>query len=70
MNMYVWDGVLTDYTSGMIVAHAESLKAARLAVLKECRLNQHTESAYNEVKNTKPTRVFRGSGAAIVHGGG
>lgn len=32
MNLYVWEGVLTDWTSGMIVALAKDLPAAYRAI--------------------------------------
>lgn len=34
MKLYVWEGVLTDWTSGMIVALAPDLRAAKTAIRK------------------------------------
>ena len=36
MKVYFWDNVLTDYTSGMMVAVASSVEEAREVILKEC----------------------------------
>jgi len=36
MRVFVWEGVLTDYTSGMMVAIAPTIEEARAALLKEC----------------------------------
>ena len=35
MNLYVWHGVLRDYTPGMVVALASSLKEAREIVVRD-----------------------------------
>lgn len=36
MKLYVWEGVLSDYTSGMMIAYADSVEEARELLLKEC----------------------------------
>ena len=36
MKAFVWEDVLTDYTSGMMVAVAPTVEEARAALLKEC----------------------------------
>ena len=36
MKLFVWTGVLTDYTSGMMVAIAPTVEAAREALLAGC----------------------------------
>ncbi len=36
LRLYVWHGVLTDYTSGVMFALASSPAAARKAILKKC----------------------------------
>lgn len=36
MKVYIWEDVLRDYTEGMIVVVASSLKEAREAALNEC----------------------------------
>ena len=36
MKVFVWEDVLTDYTSGMMVAVAPTVEEARAALLKEC----------------------------------
>ena len=36
MKVFVWDDVLTDYTSGMMVAIAPTVEEARDALRKEC----------------------------------
>ena len=36
MKVFVWEDVLTDYTSGMMVAIAPTIEEARAVLLKEC----------------------------------
>lgn len=36
MNIYFWDNVLIDYTSGIMVAVANSVEDARASILEEC----------------------------------
>lgn len=36
MKLFVWEDVLSDYTSGIMVAVAPTIEAARAALLKEC----------------------------------
>ena len=36
MKLYVWENVLTDYTSGIMFAVAEDVLAARLALVQNC----------------------------------
>jgi hypothetical protein len=38
LKLYVWDGVLTDYTSGMIVAMAYDIDHARRLVCKAAKI--------------------------------
>ncbi len=74
MKLYIWegDGVLQDWTSGMIVALAEDLEGALAAVRQECDWCMHS------FPNDKPTRVIDlgvcsakpKRMAAVVYGGG
>jgi len=36
LKLYVWEGVLTDYTDGIMIAYATDAKHARELLLKEC----------------------------------
>jgi hypothetical protein len=36
MKVFVWEDVLTDYSSGLMVAIAQTVEEARDALLKEC----------------------------------
>ena len=36
MKVFVWEGVLTDYSNGMMVSVASSVEEARAALMKEC----------------------------------
>lgn len=36
MKLFVWDGVLTDYTSGIMFAVAASVEEARVKLLEVC----------------------------------
>ena len=61
--LYVWEGVLTDYTAGVVFAYARSKRAA-LALIK-------TEDwgAWNQIKDLQH-RLIRGPEAFVVWGGG
>ena len=43
MKVFVWENVLTDYTSGMMVAIAPTIEEARAALLKECSYIQEDD---------------------------
>jgi hypothetical protein len=53
MKIFVWegDGVLTDYTNGMIVAIAADLESALLAIEAKC------DYCMQSFPNHKPTQV-------------
>lgn len=36
MKIFLWENVLTDYTSGKMIAIAPTLEEARAALVKEC----------------------------------
>lgn len=36
MKLFVWEDVLTDYTSGLMVAIAPTVEEARATLLREC----------------------------------
>jgi hypothetical protein len=54
MNLYIWkgDGVLTDYTDGMIVALASNLDEANKAIQTKC---SYAVDSYNP---DEPTEVI------------
>lgn len=54
MKLFIWDGpdVLTDYTSGMIVAFGNDLQEALLAVEKKC------DHCMQSFPTHKPDRVI------------
>lgn len=52
MNLYVWEDVLTDYTSGMVVVIAKNLQQA-LETLKNT-----DETAVYCIRHTPPTQVI------------
>lgn len=66
--LYVWHGVLTDYTSGVIFAVASNLSEARKVLLKKCD-NEYTRKdiAY-ETQNTPEVLEIPSGG--WVYGGG
>ena len=55
MNVYYWDDVLEDYTSGIFVVIAPSLEEARTALRKELK-DYH--SLYTEGDIAKEPQVF------------
>jgi len=69
MEMYVWEDVLTDYTSGMICVLANSKKKA-LEILKK----EHGENSfvYREALFSEVTEVTKDSEqkSYFVYGGG
>ena len=64
LKLYIWTGVLTDWTSGMIVALAESKEAALELVKNECGKSEFNEASANEPK------VYENPHAECVWGGG
>lgn len=67
MYLFVWEDVLIDYTSGIMVALAPSVEEARAALLEKCSyLPKHdVESDPSEV-----IEVSKGSTAAFYAWGG
>lgn len=63
--MFVWDDVLADYTSGIIVVHARSLDEARELVAKEAPWK-----GYFSETDAEPSYVLPGKGVAYCSGGG
>lgn len=53
MKLYVWEGVLRDYTPGMAVALAENIREARESVCAKL----HGDEARSEIRNTDPTII-------------
>ena len=78
MKLYIWKGVLCDYTCGIIVVMAESIDQARLVALKragEC-MDENAFSAENVRAEDVPRAIIvepeihEGPFAAWVGGGG
>ena len=72
MKLYIWKGVLCDYTCGMIAATAENVKDARAIVIEQARKQHESDYVVGRLMaGTKGTpKVFRSPGAAWVSGGG
>ena len=71
MKLYVWQGVLCDYTAGMIVALAPDMETA----LALARAGEYGESAPADMGRTEPEVTDLGRVNAkpklwLVHGGG
>jgi hypothetical protein len=49
LKLYVWEDVLTDYTSGVMFALASSVEEARDTILKK-----ESEDTFNKMKAGKP----------------
>lgn len=75
MKLFVWDGVLSDYTDGMIVAYAPNIEAARKMIRLEEgseveHWNRHDSAVYRIVYETEPV-IYDGTDTArIMWGGG
>ena len=67
--MFVWHGVLRDYTSGMIVVHARSLDEAYMVAIKE-KQKDGCYAPLEEIFNEKPDEIIELEGVAWVYGGG
>ena len=63
--LFVWDGVLTDYTDGIIVAYARNIEEARKIVLIADDLSSVQEAIANEPKVYDAEPIAR-----VVWGGG
>lgn len=72
MKLYIWegDGVLQDYTSGMIVALAEDLEGALKAIETACNycMNNFPNHKPSEVHDLGP--VTAAPKAWVCYGGG
>lgn len=75
MKLFVWDGVLADYTDGLIIAFAPNIEAARKMVKLEDGSrdeiwNRDDSAVYRVVYETEPV-IYDGKMAArIMWGGG
>lgn len=69
MKLFVWegDGVLTDYTDGMVVALANTLEEAKAAIALEI---SSLKSIPDQPTTTIDLNTFFGSQAFICWGGG
>jgi hypothetical protein len=65
LKLYVWEGVLRDYTSGIIVALAESSDDAREMVLKDFKGQPMVEEALGKVPECVTTKKY-----FLLYGGG
>ncbi len=62
LKLFVWEDVLRDYTSGMMVALAHDVDEARALLRKELD--------YSNEMNAEPTHVVENPAAFYVYGGG
>lgn len=65
LKLYVWKGVLTDYTSGIMFALARNVKEARELALKDAGGGPHAESDLKQ----RP-KVYHSPVGFAVWGGG
>ena len=63
LKLFVWENVLTDYTSGCMFALAHDVKGARSAVLKACNYVPESDLA-------QEPKVIRSVKGYAVWGGG
>lgn len=68
MKLYVWEGVLTDYSDGIIVAMAPDLKTARRVAIKSGGAISGRQ-IQNEIMKKRPWVSSRPSGAYCYGGG-
>jgi len=64
LKLYVWEGVLTDWTSGIVVALAESVEQARELIREKDPVAMHTGELDLEPE------VIESPAAFVVWGGG
>jgi hypothetical protein len=65
--LYVWEDVLTDWSSGMMVAYARSLKEAREQIIKACGYN--SDQVKRELAKA-PTHTVSGKSKGFLIWGG
>jgi len=51
LQLYVWEGVLCDYTDGIMFALAHDVEEAKLAIVKSYDIRQ-----YNKIMNGEPIK--------------
>ena len=69
LHLYVWEGVLTDYTSGVIFALAESEEKAREQVRKKYVSNGDSGSRIERDMAATPLKLTRPDAFAVWGGG-
>lgn len=71
MKLYVWEGVLADYTSGIAFALANSVEEAKSAILHKyaCEVGGKNSALINELKNSEPQIIDTVEGFFVFGGG-
>lgn len=71
MNLYVWHGVLRDYTSGVAFAMAHDVNQARDALKDKYKQKfGYLSDRFVGDLDKDPTYVSSGPAADFIHGGG
>lgn len=70
MKLYVWHGVLRDYTSGIIFAMATSVSAARRKAIAQGESKHERDRIEQEIRNKEPKELSGLDAAGYVYGGG
>ena len=76
--MYVWEDVLTDYSSGVVVVLAKSVEEARKIAHEQYFGNHHREKLYDldctctmcSDLRKAPTHIYENQDAVVVCWGG
>ncbi len=75
MKMFVWERLrpLRDHTDGVLVVHAPDLESTYAIVRHECRRQEFSRLATDEIieaMRTEAPSIYRGRAAVIQGGGG
>ncbi len=69
VRLYVWRGVLTDYTSGIAVAAARSIEEARTALLVAAKNDCQLSTLAGQLITIEPEVLDIPAGAYVCGGG-
>jgi hypothetical protein len=68
LSLFVWENVLTDYTSGIMFAYAENIDEAKSAILNKVGSDIYMRKIY-EKELRKPYRIIESAEGFYVDGG-
>jgi hypothetical protein len=69
VKLFIWEGVLKDYSGGIAVSAARDIEGARAAIVTASKGYCRAEELVGEVSINPPTRILDIPAAAYLQGG-